>query len=216
MSKSFYDIISIEQLRNFAKIGGLDTCCDLEKIWPLLRNAGSILEVGGGYGRAIEYLLAKGYKGELAAIEKSEQFYRYLKEQYKIKCYLFDLMESKINGTYDAIIWMWSGIMEFKPLDEIILVLKLIKALNSDGTLIIDSFYKVEDDLPFGSKKNNAQDFSEKLLVNLHDVEFEAYYTTPAILENVFKSLGYHCVVDIYQTTTGRNRYSLQIKNIFV
>ncbi len=60
---SFYEQeFAVEALQACAIDRGLDTGCDLEQIFPQLTAAKTLLEVGAGYGRALQHLQRLGYQ----------------------------------------------------------------------------------------------------------------------------------------------------------
>ncbi len=79
---AFYDFIKPEGLKKFTIKAGLATDCDMSVLKPYWFNAISILEIGAGYGRAIDYLLKHQFQGEIVAVERRANFFKHLTKLY--------------------------------------------------------------------------------------------------------------------------------------
>lgn len=66
----FYQNIPINKLAEISEVCGLDSCCDVKAILPYLLEESSILEIGSGYGRVINYLQKKISKSIFCTREK--------------------------------------------------------------------------------------------------------------------------------------------------
>jgi len=80
----FYNKFSIEEFVKFSELAGLNTFTDLDLIRSKIEifNYDSILEVGAGSGRVIQYLLENNYKGKIIAIERNPVLYANLENKY--------------------------------------------------------------------------------------------------------------------------------------
>jgi len=137
----FYENIPLEILQGYAKEGGLDSGIDIEIIKSHIAYANSILEVGAGYGRAINHLFLQDFAGQITAIERCKNYINLLKKQFdnKIKLYHTDLNKFETPDKFDVILWLWAGICEFTPNEQARLIKKLILSLKDNGILILDS-----------------------------------------------------------------------------
>ncbi len=138
----FYEHVKASGLAELAKKAGLESCCDLQILLPLINNATSILEVGAGYGRVIEFLLANNYRGEITAIERSASLYEHLKSHYKSNAALLNIdifQSNKIPARFDLILSMWLGIADFCRDEQPKIISILKKLLAPGGKLVIDT-----------------------------------------------------------------------------
>lgn len=204
-NNEFYSKIQPEEMRAFAERGGLSTCCDMKLLENYWSNASSILEVGAGYGRIIGYLLSHDYKGRITAIEKSALLFGHLKKLYGGKAMLLqsDIRNShNIDETFDLILFAWSGIQDFSPIEQQRVIQRLARLLNKDGNLILDTI--PSNIAPLGSERSDTQD-AHKLKFNnttayIYNISQEQidFYGIVAGLKTVKHTT--------YTTDTGRKR----------
>lgn len=136
----FYEKMPLDFFMNFSIQGGLDTCNDVAAIKNYINNAASILEIGAGYGRVIDFILKQNYNGQITAIERNLKLYQHLQQVYSDKITLVntDIQKIKLNSKYDLILWMWTGICEFSKSEQQALIKMLSAYLSPQGFLIID------------------------------------------------------------------------------
>lgn len=153
----FYETLSLEGLVEASKKVGLDTCCDLELIKDYINNAFSILEIGPGYGRVINYIIDSGYKGELYALERSERFFKFLQNKLPLQVKLIrgDIIDYNFSKKFDLILWLWASFMEFSDTEQKSLFIKLSSLLNITGILVIDA-------IPANFRPPNSQQIDEQ------------------------------------------------------
>jgi len=118
---------------------GLESGCDIDAIWPQIKDAKSILDIGSGFGRVIEHLRARGYKGHITAIEKCSHMVDFLKKRWshdaKVQIIHGDILKVIPMQKFDVGLWMWSGIADFNPIEQT----KLIQQFGrSCGALVVD------------------------------------------------------------------------------
>lgn len=159
-NNAFYEAIKAEGLYQLAQKGGLTTGCDMKVLTPYWSQAETILEVGAGYGRVIDYLLKNQFKGSLVAIERCNVFFKYLKKQfghYKNVHLLYDdiLSSNAINGQFDLILMLWSEIADFSPKEQQSVLFKLSTLLNKKGKLIIETLPAAT--LPLGMEQSDKE-----------------------------------------------------------
>ncbi len=138
----FYQHIKSDGLRQFAEKAGLQSGCDLDAVAGYINNSKSILEVGAGYGRVIEYLLAHNYQGQITAIEKNAILFNELKTKYQDSVNLLniDVLDSeKLGQKFDLILLMWSSIAGFSRSQQKIVIKNLSNLISTNGRLIVDT-----------------------------------------------------------------------------
>lgn len=137
----FYEEAASGLLQKLATLGGLDTCCDMEIIFPYIKDTHSILEVGAGYGRVLDYLTKQNYQGKISAVERSLSFNKILQSKFKDKVSLYnkDLHDFYSDQKFDVILWLWSGIADFSQHEQPLILKKLSSFLTPNGFLVIDS-----------------------------------------------------------------------------
>lgn len=136
----FYETLPPEELIKASQNVGLDTHCDLKLIKKYIKKSTSILEIGPGYGRVINYINDYGYKGEFYAIERSKMFYDYLQGKIPphVKLIREDIISCSFKRNFNLILWLWSGFVEFSIAEQKNLFIKLASLLNTAGSVIID------------------------------------------------------------------------------
>lgn len=138
----FYNNLGVNVFRDLAIAGGFSTFRDLDQIYPLIKDSKVILEVGAGYGRCIEFLIQKGYKGKIIAIEQSPVLTAHLKENFghlsNIELLESDVKTLELSEKVDHVLWMWSGIIDFSKEQQIECLCNLARFLEKEGKVIID------------------------------------------------------------------------------
>ena len=137
---NFYKNLGIDPFKDFAEIGGFNTYTDLELIYPSIENSKSLLELGAGYGRCIEYLLKKSFQGQIIAVEYCPDFFSYLRERFPEEVIIIkeDIKNLSLPTNIDTALWMWSGIVDFSKSEQQSIIKNISKMLSDKGKLIID------------------------------------------------------------------------------
>jgi precorrin-6B methylase 2 len=135
-----YEKMPLDFFMRMAAQGGLDTCNDVAAIESYINKASSILEIGAGYGRVIEFILKQNYNGQITAIERNYKLYQHLERLYSNKVTLVnaDIQQVKLTSKYDLMLWMWTGICEFSKPEQQAVIKMLADYLAPNGFLIID------------------------------------------------------------------------------
>jgi phospholipid N-methyltransferase len=135
---------------------GLDDCCDIKAISTYVSQAESILEVGAGCGRILDYLISSGYAGKLVAIERISKFCDLLEDKFsnRVEIINADILDFTTDKKFDLILFMWTGICEFSKSEQIFVLNKLLSILSYNGRLIIDL-------MPISSKTINAVEYDQ-------------------------------------------------------
>ncbi len=159
--KTYYENVPIQELKEWTKIGGFYKCCDIDVIRSYINKAESILDVGAGYGRAIENILSNGYKNKITAIERCEKFCNYMHKFYdkisQVSIIKADVMEYKFNNKYDLILLLWSNISEYPHDKQLHVLQKLKSALSSGGIMVVETLD--HETMPKNSTTFNKQTY---------------------------------------------------------
>lgn len=205
-NKAFYEHMDVNDLKEFVIKGGLDKCCDVELVMPYCSPDSSILEVGAGYGRVLNYLIDNGGMHKITCIERSAYLCDYLAAHYGDKANLLkgDLLDPQLKlERYDLILWLWSGMADFAPQEQRIIVNKLAKSLNKNGKIIIDTFPSV--DTPLGMEK---EDGKANYCLNFKGTTVHTYSASFEEVERYAKWAGLQEIIHLeYYTATHRKRY---------
>lgn len=200
---AFYETIRPQDAEMVAEQSGLASCQDIELIFPFIKSKKTLLEIGGGYGRVIDGLVARNFKGTIEIIEPSKVFYKFLSDKYKenYKIYYENIQNFKINKKYDVILWMWSQINEFPPDKYFELISNLKKHLNYNGLLIIDTME--ENIVPlFTSNKKERY-----MLVNIESNKIKLFMIKKNEIINLAQKIGFKNIDIIdYETINQRKR----------
>lgn len=199
----FYKNIGVENLRELSMIGGFDSCKDMELSWPHIQNSKRILELGAGSGRCIQYLVDKGFDGEIVAIEQSDDFFKFLEENHKSSATLIhgDFVEYNFEGKFDSVLWMWSGILDFSEDEQLLSLEKIQNLLNDKGVLAIDT--------PRIGFKTFAQHGQDEQHLHLETTfgDLHCYIPSKDDLDKMSKKAGFTSIEAIdYNTSTDKER----------
>lgn len=137
----FYNNLGVDPLKELSEVGGFSSWKDLEEVYPYIQNVSSVLELGAGSGRCLDFFLHKGFKGHLIAVEKAESYLDYLRKNYSDKVEVIDqdIKKLRLKEKVDVILWMFSGIIDFSREEQIAALQNLSTLLNPEGKLIIDT-----------------------------------------------------------------------------
>jgi len=131
-NKLFYNKMPVTEFKEHVKHAGLSNCNDLLAIKSYI--SGDVLEIGGGYGRVISWLL-KNTKNKITTVEKSKKCLLLKRKFPNINIYS-DI--TKLKHKYKTILWMMSGIMDFSKTEQQEMILILSSILTKNGIIAID------------------------------------------------------------------------------
>lgn len=141
----FYRKINIAKFKEFAELIGLSTKIDIDLIYPYIQSAKILIELGAGYGRAIEALIQKKFQGEIIAFERSPELVLYLKNQFsaaiqagKVTLMEQDFKHLAIKEKANVVLWLWSGFLELSTDEQKENVKYIFDNLAAEGILIIE------------------------------------------------------------------------------
>ena len=204
----FYSAMRLEQFEEFARLTGFDTGIDIDILYPYLKDAKTLVELGAGYGRAIDFLLKKGFKGDVYAVERISRLIPYLKNRFEDRIQIIqqDITKLDLPQKADAIMWLWSGILELNPTEQEKSVNQVYHNLSDGGLFAIESPYKT---IKVVGKMNEEQ----KIVLKTEWGELEAYLPKEEEIRKYAKNAGFSsCKTLHYTSKTGLDRlfYLLQ------
>ena len=210
-NNTFYEAIGPKGLHDLSFKAGLETWCDLREISCYLKQANTALEVGAGYGRVLRYLLDHYSDMDIVAIERAENAYQYLKQQFENRVELLKVDIGNVffsKARFDIVLWLWSGLADFSFDEQENVITKLAEGMTPGGYLIIDAMPETITPLDM---EDNAQGAVYEQTINnckictyspsLHDIKKYAK-TAKLYIDNRIE----------YQTSTGRSRYLYVLK----
>ncbi len=199
----FYEKVPVQVLEKYASIGGFDDCCDVKLILPFLKKAASILDVGAGYGRVIDFILKEGLKAKITAVERSASLCKILQDRFsgRIDIHNEDIEAVGNIGVFDVVIFMWSNISEWLPDKKKLIIEKLSSFLDENGFLVIEIF--IPDQKPLNSTHYDSRKYEAKTEYgNVHGYNL----TRQEVLDLIAES-GLGSIKELpYKTKTGRER----------
>jgi phospholipid N-methyltransferase len=206
-NNDFYEALKIEGMQKFAEKGGLASSCDVRLLTPYWSKAHSILEVGAGYGRVIDYLLKHQFKGTITAIERCNTLFQYLSDHYQsfgnVNLLHADIRHQSYKGErFDLIFMLWSVIAEFGSHEQSLLIGKLAKLLKKNGRLVIDAISK--NVIPLKAVQNGKQSYS----VKVNSAVVHTYVPNSSEIRQYAKAIGFSDINHVnYRTDVGRERW---------
>ncbi len=197
----FYRNIKVERFKEFADLIGLGSSVDVDVIYPKIKDAKVIYELGAGYGRVVSALLRKGFTGRVVALERSPELVSYLKvhlppevtiRQEDYKCF-----EAKEKP--DVFMWMWSGVLELSRTEQERAIIYLAKKLPLTGRLIAE--------IPLEIRYVGRDMQNRKIKVQTEWGTFDGYLPTHEELARYAKKAGFRNLERVeYQTSVGLHR----------
>jgi phospholipid N-methyltransferase len=141
-NKIFYNTVPLEVFKSLTQQGGFSACLDLEWIEKDIPASASILEVGAGYGRCVDFLLATKKEATILAVEQSAQLSKVLEEKYKeesrVQVIHDDIKTLALADKVDVVLWLFSGLLDFSKEEQPIVLKRLRSFLKDEGKLFLD------------------------------------------------------------------------------
>lgn len=145
-NRAFYENLTCKQYDVFAKLSGLQECEDIFAMYPYLQNANSILEVGAGFGRAINAFGCIRPDAEIHALEQCGHMCEYMADQYfcmtNVEIIQGDILDSRNKrlGKYDLVTLLWSTLTAFAPEEQLQCLKKCVNRLTKGGHFVVDLY----------------------------------------------------------------------------
>ena len=113
-NQSFYSHVEEKEFIKHAKLSGLADNKDIDLIYKrYICGKNNLLEIGGGYGRVLDELNARGYQGEITCYERNVALFDKLIRKYPrdVNFFKFDIAkELVVLHKFAIILWLWSSI----------------------------------------------------------------------------------------------------------
>jgi SAM-dependent methyltransferase len=190
------------EFQDMAARGGLDSCCDVDIVYPFIEKTASLIEPGAGYGRVIGHLLKKGYSGKIYAIERSKKLFNHLMNEFQNKTELFnaDIQTFTLPEKVDAILWMWCNISDFHKDQQLEIISHLAHWLKPEGIFVIETIS--HDIVPKNATSNSGQTYA----IETNYGTAKGYIPSSQEIETAARSIGFQVKKIPYTTPTDRSR----------
>ncbi|GAA4848235.1 class I SAM-dependent methyltransferase [Algivirga pacifica] len=201
---SFYENMEIERFQCFASLIGLQHGKDIDIIYPYIKEAGHIMEIGSGYGRVLDFLFQKGYKGKVTAVERVPQLIEYLAKKFEAE--QVELLDVDIRDYYadlkvDHILWLWSGILELTSEEQHEAVSHCYDFLEEGGSLIIEAPWQSI------SKTGRLDEDKKSIKFQTEWGTLNAYFTSLEDVQDFAKECGFKDIsYTVYKTDADLER----------
>jgi precorrin-6B methylase 2 len=199
---NFYNRIGLDTFQALAKDGGFSTFVDLEIAYRYIQPTENIAEIGAGYGRCIDFLLAKKHQGKIIAVEQSPKLCEHLRAVYSsnIKIVEGDIYKVSFDHQIDAALWMWSGMIDFSVEEQAAVIKHIHELLTQKGKLFID--------IPRIGIKTIADHIDQQRIKLTTDFgEIECYIPLSSEVKEYADAAGFTRVDEInYETATDKKR----------
>ena len=206
----FYKNIQIGKFKELAGVTGFDTGVDIDQIYPQIKDAKAIAELGVGYGRAVEQLLERGFEGKIYGIERIPSFINYMEKAYNNENLFMlhqDIEELELPEKVDAVLWLWSGILEQNLEKQRDSICRIRKYLKTGGKLFIEA---PQDKIKFVGMKINKH----YIRVEMDWGTLDAYMPYEEDMQLIKESCHYKSLEMIkYQSVTGLDRVFYVFEN---
>lgn len=140
-----YRCVPITDMEHLAYLSGLDTNEDLFWIDHYIRKANSILELGAGYGRVLDFIRWINRDCSLYAVEMSPHFCKILKKKHPNSAEIWNknILSLRVKNYdilgVDLITWMWGSIMDLSDEQQYKSLGNLKEFLAPNGTFVIET-----------------------------------------------------------------------------
>lgn len=199
---SFYKNIGVSNLKNLQEIGGFSSCNDMKIIWPFIKDASHILELGAGTGRCVEFLIENNFAGQITAIEQSEAFIEHLEKTYSKQATIIsgDFKTYPFKDKFNAVLWMWSGILDFSEKEQFEAFEKVKAITTPDAVLTIDTPL-------IGFKTFAEHEDSQHLHLDSEYGSLDCFIPTPEDIKKLAEANGFSIIhQEDYSTSTDKKR----------
>jgi len=161
--------------------GGLFNGCDVKQLIPYWKNKRAILDVGTCFGRVIGALIDNGLKSKITSVERNHSLFEYAYAAYKniegVELFNQDIhayLNANKRQKFSVIFILWSGLADYNPHEQAILLKRLAKRLEKNGYLILDTMPM--NVMPLDTEKFEQQSFLTRSKNNSIVRTYEASY----------------------------------------
>jgi trans-aconitate methyltransferase len=199
---NFYNKIGIDTFQSLAQAGGFNTFVDLEIAYRYIQPTESIVEIGAGYGRCLDFLFEKKHKGQIIAVEQSAELCIHLRNKYATRAQIVegDIYTNSFLHKIDTALWMWSGIIDFSVEEQAAVVKHIAGLLTEKGKLFID--------IPrIGTQTIASHIDQQRIKLTTDFGEIECYIPLSSEMKEYADAAGFLRVDEInYETATDKKR----------
>lgn len=195
--------MELQKFHELAQLTGFDTLPDLQVIFPDLVDTQSIAELGAGYGRCVLGLLEMGYAGEIFAVDRIPHLLQLIEEQTThppVSPIQQDIRDLQLLTAVDAVLWLWSGILEQTPEDQMLCLHRIYSQLHPQGKAYIDA---PRDQIKYVGKKIDRK----YIRVETEWGTLEGYMPYPEDMARMSEAAGFSSLEQRpYSSATGLER----------
>jgi hypothetical protein len=198
----FHDSLGAEGLAELARASGLLGCPDLDRLrgWLGDRFASSssegcphVLEIGGGYGRAVAWLGETFPAARVTVVESCGGYIEALRACFggrvgvgkgAVRIVPLSVLEAPLPEHVDAALWLWGGIGELTWEERRRAFRRLARSLAPTGQLAIDVPVFASADAASSADAPDAREIARLALANGLVVHDTLAYTVDASAEH--------------------------------
>lgn len=204
--KELYENISIKEMRELVIKSGLDKHPDLESIKNHL-DGESIIEIGCGYGRNINWLLDNTEASSIIGVEISNNLYTEARKNISPRLSIIhgNFLDMSFKHSFDAALLLWTGVTDYAKEELGFLFKKIRSEISDNGKLFIDY---LDTDLginPANCTKNNSFEDDVYEVQGLSNSRGYAYIPAFKIIQDIVIDNGFELDKKVpYETTTNK------------
>jgi len=195
---NFYQIpSSLPVLKEYAEAFGLSSGCDIDIFFDEIKNAKELLDVGAGYGRAVQRLFSLGFSGKIHCVERSSVYCQQLALDFGDKIFIHqdDILNFYPLQQFDVALSLWSGICDFQPHRQQAYLQHLFQLLRGNGILYLDTaLWNVQ---PYNVEYLSQQYYR----IKINELEISGYIPSPEEIMTYAKVAGFSDVSHQYYHT---------------
>lgn len=217
----FYENFNEDLYKKWLNLKGLETNIDLKTLNQYILQYSpdlkiseeiKILEVGGGRGRVINWLINEFPKTKIDSLEVTEHFCQYLNKKFssekKVSIIKSPIQKFIKAEYYNLILWMWGGILEMTPQEKKDCINILKNNCQKNGIIVIDLPQKIVSASNNPSIDNNFGMVSEKC----GDLYF--HFISAIDLCEIAKTFGLDSKIISYTTISNAKRDLVILKKV--
>lgn len=206
----FYGDIGAEGLIKLSHKAGLFTGCDVKKFAQFWQYKHSVLDIGSGFGRVINALIDNGFKGRITGVERNHQLFNYTSDVYKdtstvtlLNQDAYTYIGDNFDKKFGAIFMLWSGLEDYNPKEQHLIIKRFSQVLEEDGCIFIDT-------MPMGVQPLDSERLTERafLFRSENNSIIRIYEPSYNEMDEYAKSAGLKILrLETYLTDTDRPRW---------
>jgi SAM-dependent methyltransferase len=201
-----YDNLSINTLKNLVEKIGLSECPDIKSFEEYIDDNMSILDIGSGYGRAIDYLIKMDRNLSVTGIELNKNYFMALKKKYNNVHLLNEcILHNNIKDTFDIVLMLWCFIYELSDFEISKLLTKIKKSITENSYLFVDVLNE-------GAAPSNAIHIKN----DIYETNYGGYTNIKKNNDiiDMFSQFGFIFIDKLYYATTANSKLILVFKKL--